>query len=212
MSEAKALMEHYRAVRDRLRHPPNAVRDTGINLKGGKAVPPPKEILPATRSLLAVSDPPFVPFRRTDLTFSSILNFIAQEFGLSAKDIRYGGRFQKIILPRQIAIWISTRITSQTLVGMAYYLKKDHTTMIHSRNRINKLIKTDEELKKLILSLEAKILANHNKPAVSAVCESHLGGAEEHNRLKVGCTGQAPEADGEYNSRSIRWNAVALQP
>src|SRR5216684_1375397 len=98
-------MANYKEVRDRLRRPPNAVPDPGIHLKTVKGY----KTTPEPPVQLVINSTAFVPFKRTDLTFSSTLEFAAAEFNISFKDIRSRRRHSAIARPRQIAIWIAIR-------------------------------------------------------------------------------------------------------
>jgi len=49
------------------------------------------------------------PFRRTDLTFSSTLQFAAKEFNITGQQIRSRSRIQQISLPRAGAIYLAAK-------------------------------------------------------------------------------------------------------
>src|SRR5882724_820568 len=165
----RAIMENYKEVRNRLRRPPNAVPDTGINLRRVPETPPPEPLiaLEPPPKPVAPNHPPFIPFRRTDLTFSSTLQFAAKEFNITGKDIRSRSRIQQISLPRQIAIYLAAKNHLNSLAGMGRYLKMDHTTMIHAKQRITSLMASDDILRDRILKLEATILAAFNRSRTS---------------------------------------------
>src|SRR5882724_1253011 len=185
----RAIMENYKEVRNRLRRPPNAVPDTGINLKRQKpplsSEPPPIQIEPPRIEPSLPDLPLFVPFRRTDLTFSSTLQFAAKEFNISGQQIRSRSRIQQISLPRQVAIYLAAKNHLQSLAGMGRYLKMDHTTMIHAKQRITSLMASDDSLRGRVLALEAKILAAFDRIAVPAQHEPHLAGQENGGCLPI---------------------------
>src|SRR5712671_5115907 len=145
MNNIRTIMENYKEVRNRLRRPPNAVPDTGINLRRAPETAPPAPliVLEPPPKPVEPNHPPFIPFRRTDLTFSSMLQFAAKEFNISGKDIRSRQRRQEISLPRQIAIYLAAKNHLQSLAGMGRYLKMDHTTMIHAKQKITALMASD---------------------------------------------------------------------
>lgn len=188
MSQAKVLMDHYKEVRDRLRGPPNAVPDPGIDLLAKK----PKVQHQFLERVIESLTPPLptvidyslaMPFKRTDLTFSSTLEYAAKEFGISLKDIKARSRIPTYSLPRQIAIFLADKHKVQTLSGMGKYLGMDHTTMIHARKRIIGLMGTDATLSQRITNLETKILAAFHRTPVPALGQPHLGSeAEQQNR------------------------------
>ncbi len=189
-------MANYKEVRDRLRRPPNAVPDPGINLRKGReplAVretapePPVRPAVPLSlRDRLVIDSTAFVPFKRTDLTFSSTLEFTAVEFNISIKDIRSRRRHTAFTRPRQIAIWIAARHHVQTLAGIGRYLGMHHTTVMYSRKYIDRLMAEDGRLRQRILNLEAKLLANFPRPAFSCQRKPHLGSesGERHETVR----------------------------
>jgi hypothetical protein len=184
----KNLANHYRAIRARLRYPPNAVPDMGINLKRPKKTEPCIEEVAPKPTTAAVTYYPlnYVPFKRKDLTFSSTLDFTAKEFGITPKEIRTHTRVQNIALPRQIAVWIAHKNKLQSLSGMGHYLNMDHTTMLHARDKIIGLIEKDDTLKQRILSLEEKLIAAYPRTPVSDLSEPHLDTQETEGNEAVG--------------------------
>ena len=164
MSGIRDIMANYKEVRDRLRRPPNAVPDPGINLPRPQRAP---SLTPPVR--LVIDSAAFVPFKRTDLTFSSTLEFAALEFNITVKDIRSRRRHSAFTRPRQIAIWIAARHHVQTLAGIGRYLGMHHTTVMYSRKYIDRLMAEDDRLRQRIIELEAKILANHPKPTIPRI-------------------------------------------
>lgn len=182
MDDIRFIMENYKEVRDRLRRSPHATSDSGINLRGKKNQTVPlfqERIVSAPVPPEPPPEPPsYKPFGRTDLTFSSTLQFAAKEFHITGKQIRSRNRTQEISLPRQVAIWLAAKNRLQSLAGMGRYLKMDHTTMIHAKNRITSLMASDDILRDRILTLESKILAAFNRTSVPAKHEPHLEGQE----------------------------------
>jgi hypothetical protein len=186
MSETQALIKHYQAVRDRLRNPPNAVPDSGINLRRGKEPPitiktrPPKPVLPA------IDWSQVVPFKRIDLTLSSTLEFAAKEFDVHPDDLYKRTRRVQIALPRQVAIWLACRHTVHSLSAMGRYLGMDHTTILHSKRKIAKRMSENDTFRDRILALEEKLIAAYSGVAVPAECEPHLGSEEAKGDAEVG--------------------------
>lgn len=121
------LLSHYKAVRERLRNPPNARLDDGIDLRRRPfAVPrikqrlPPKAIprLPAT----------FIDDRPSIL---SVIRAVSRAFGIPMKDICGEIRRRQIVRPRHIAAALAYRLTGKSLSKIGYYLGgKDHTTIL----------------------------------------------------------------------------------
>lgn len=175
MSEVQALIRHYAAVRSRLRNPPNAVPDTGINLKRDKSPKldqPPKappelkiSLTPIQQSQLKTCQ----TFLDRNLTFKKILIYVADEFYLSYEEIISRDRRRFIVLPRQISLWLGSRNISNSLVSIGKFLNLDHTTVIHSRDRINALISKNHLFSVYVLDLEVRLRENFSRPAIPAI-------------------------------------------
>lgn len=176
MSEIRDIMGRYKEVRDRLRRPPNAVPDTGINLRRGREPPEVRETVPEPPVQLIVEAKAFEPFRRTDLTFSSTLEFAAKEFSITLKDIRSRRRHHTIARPRQIAIWIAIKNHIQTISWIGRYLGMHHTTIMHSRKAIDLLVAEDATMRQRIIDLETKILAAYPRTPIPTLRKPLLGG------------------------------------
>ena len=157
-SEVVDMIKRYREIRQRLRYPPNAVPDTGINLKKPKYErrPPPDlpKVVPLDRylDLLKTKKP-------TTLTFWNAINISAAGFGLRGEDLKIKTRKPNIVLPRQVAIYIAAKQKRWTFFFIARHFKLDHTTAIHARDRITFLIERDPELKEKVQGIEAAVAA-----------------------------------------------------
>ena len=62
------------------------------------------------------------------------------------------------MLPRQVAIYLSRKLTDNSLVGIGEkFGGKDHATVIHSVKKIEEEMKVKKELKEAVEKLERKI-------------------------------------------------------
>lgn len=194
MSEAQALLRHYAEVRNRLKRPPNAVPDTGINLQRKDKVDPPSQQLCKTDSTLLLTQVQLSrletyrnSFCRTDIiTFRSVLRFVAEEFGLRYSEITARNRFKVVVIPRQIAIYIGNTLTGHSLAGMGRFLELDHTSVIHARDKVRNKMAKDQLFRGYIKSLEAKLLESLNRSADSAINEQSMA-------VEPGACTQVPE-------------------
>ncbi len=81
------------------------------------------------------------------ITVEDILNTVAGRYGISTSDIKAKKRNRTTLIPRQIAIYLTRELTDMSLpeIGLAFG-GKDHTTVLHSYNKIAKQKKQDMEL------------------------------------------------------------------
>ena len=175
MSEVSDMMQNYREVRQRLRYPPNAVPDTGINLrrKIEHTSAEPMRLLPPPPLPDVQPFPSYSPFVSNSLTFSSTIEITASEFGLTGQDLQKKTRIKSICFPRQVAIYVATKQEKWSISWMANRLDMDHTSLLHARRKIGALIETNPELKARVDSIEAALEARY-RPALSDLSEQHL--------------------------------------
>lgn len=88
------------------------------------------------------------------ITIDFIQRRIAEEFGITLHDLKTKRRNKNIVLPRQIAMYISRELTDLSLpeIGM-FFGGKDHTTVLHSYNKIKRDLNNSEDLKNKINSI-----------------------------------------------------------
>ncbi len=85
--------------------------------------------------------------KQSNMSIEQIIKVIASEYGLSPADLRGKKRTKMIVLPRQIAMYITQEITeaSTTEIGSEFG-GRDHSTVIHSCDKIRELIQSDSRL------------------------------------------------------------------
>ncbi len=72
---------------------------------------------------------------------STIQQEVCKYYGLSLEDLKGSKRSQNIVLPRQIAMYLSRELTDLSLPRIgAEFGGRDHTTVIHANAKITKLI------------------------------------------------------------------------
>ncbi len=81
------------------------------------------------------------------ITVDFIQRCVAEEFGLSPHDLKARRRNKNVVLPRQIAMYLSRELTDLSLPEVGeLFGGKDHTTVLHSYNKIKEVLKKSEEL------------------------------------------------------------------
>lgn len=180
ISTTEALSQHYRDVRQRLRHPPNAVPDTGLNMKD-------RTVVHLFEPIAAPSTPVrlSVPFQKSPaisgITFSSTLSLAAEEFGISEETLtKVRTRKLPIARARQIAIYIAYRQKKWSVSWIAKRFNVDHTTGLYAIKKVQALMSQDDALRQRIEQLEAKV-ALLNSPPASADDKPYLGSWQEGN-------------------------------
>ncbi|MVF15602.1 chromosomal replication initiator protein DnaA [Fructilactobacillus sanfranciscensis] len=95
---------------------------------------------------------------RSAITPETIIKTTANHFHITAKDIKGKKRVKAIVVPRQIAMYLSRELTDNSLpkIGDAFG-GKDHTTVIHAYDKISEKVTTDIDLRNQIEDLKNEI-------------------------------------------------------
>ena len=99
------------------------------------------------------------PIKTVSLDPKKILTAICGYFHLNLKDLSGPKRQKGLVLPRHIAMYILTEELSLTVEKTGGLLGgRDHTTVMHGRDRIKKLINTDREVQKMVIEVKQTFL------------------------------------------------------
>lgn len=83
---------------------------------------------------------------------------VAEFFNIPLMDMKSKRRSRNIILPRQVAIYLSRQLTNLSLPEIGYaFGGKDHTTILHSCKKIEKDMEVNKELKNTIHTLSTAL-------------------------------------------------------
>ncbi|MCX5711416.1 MAG: chromosomal replication initiator protein DnaA [Candidatus Omnitrophica bacterium] len=88
---------------------------------------------------------------RKHITVDFIQRCVAEEFGSSLQDLKTKRRNKNIVLPRQVAMYLSRELTELSLLEIGeFFGGKDHTTVLHSYNKIKGDLKTNSGLQEKV--------------------------------------------------------------
>jgi chromosomal replication initiator protein len=88
------------------------------------------------------------------ITIDFIQRVVAEDFGVSLADLKTKRRNKNIVLPRQVAMYISRELTDLSFPEIGgFFGGKDHTTVLHSYNKIRLGVQENETLKNKIQHL-----------------------------------------------------------
>ena len=95
---------------------------------------------------------------RQNITIDNITNHICNFFNLQKEDLIGKKRPKNIAMPRQIAMYLCRTLTDSSLPKIGQYFGgRDHTTVIHACEKIDKLRKEDKSFDNQIQQFEEKI-------------------------------------------------------
>ena len=89
---------------------------------------------------------------------NNIQRVVAEHFGITVEDLKGKKRSNKIAFPRQLAMYICRMETSETFpkIGLEFG-GRDHSTVIFACDKIEKEIKSDENLQNIIKVIKSKL-------------------------------------------------------
>jgi chromosomal replication initiator protein len=100
----------------------------------------------------------FATRRRQNITIEKIISHVCKYYNLQTDDLIGKKRPKNIALPRQIAMYLCRRITDASLPKIGFsFGGRDHTTVIHAYEKIEKMRKEDRSFDSLMEQLEEQI-------------------------------------------------------
>ncbi|MBQ8799442.1 MAG: chromosomal replication initiator protein DnaA [Lachnospiraceae bacterium] len=92
------------------------------------------------------------------ITVSYIVDIVSEHMGISSSDIYSKKRNSEIASARQIVMYLATKLTDLSTTDIGKQLnKRDHSTVIHGRNKIEEDLKLNPQLQNTIDVLLKKI-------------------------------------------------------
>jgi chromosomal replication initiator protein len=97
--------------------------------------------------------------KNKEITVEEIQKVIASHFSIKISDIKSPKRLKALVLPRQIAMYLSRQLTtcSYPEIGERFG-GKDHSTIIHAIKKIERQMKTDFQLSSTINNIKNNLL------------------------------------------------------
>jgi chromosomal replication initiator protein len=96
--------------------------------------------------------------RNRVLTVEEIIKKVSSHFNIKISDIKSPKRLKAIVLPRQIAMYISRQLTSCSYPEIGErFGGKDHSTIIHAIRKIEKIMEDDFQLRNTIENIKKEM-------------------------------------------------------
>jgi len=91
----------------------------------------------------------------------TIIEEVGKFFNIAASDIKGTARNKDIVLARQVAMYETRRMTALSLQEIGDVFKRDHTTVMHSLERIETMAKKSPEMAEILKDINANINARY---------------------------------------------------
>ena len=96
--------------------------------------------------------------RRPDVTPELIADMVAEHFGLKREELVSRRQDRQVVVPRQIAMFLIHEVLDRTLKEVArFFGKKDHSTVIHSCDKVKADLEAEGPLAQDVKVLRLKI-------------------------------------------------------
>ncbi|MGG7165691.1 chromosomal replication initiator protein DnaA [Clostridium ihumii] len=92
------------------------------------------------------------------ITIELIQDIVSSYYNLKIEDFKSSRRTRNVAFPRQIAMYLSRKLTDTSLPKIGEeFGGRDHTTVIHAYEKISQSLKKDENLQEVVEELTKKI-------------------------------------------------------
>lgn len=96
-----------------------------------------------------------------NVTIDVIQDVVAGYFNLRVEDLKSQRRTRNVAYPRQIAMYLSRKLTDMSLPKIGEeFGGRDHTTVIHAYEKISDILNTDESLQHTVNDITKKLTQN----------------------------------------------------
>jgi chromosomal replication initiator protein len=96
--------------------------------------------------------------KKRELSVEEIQKRVAHHYGIKVAEIKSAKRMKALVLPRQIAMYLSRQLTSFSYPEIGNrFGGKDHSTIIHAIKKIEKNMEEDFQLRAIINSLKKEL-------------------------------------------------------
>ena len=93
----------------------------------------------------------FIQQSQKPIGLGKIQECVANEFGIPLVELKTKRRSKNIVLPRQVAMYLSRQLTEASLLEIAnFFGGKDHTTILYAYNKIKLDLERNDSLKQKI--------------------------------------------------------------
>ena len=86
-----------------------------------------------------------------------IIREVSRYYCIPVEKLRGSGRSKDMVLPRQVAMYLVREMTDYSLPEIGKVFSRDHTTVLHSINKVENYLKETSEMDNIIKTLKANI-------------------------------------------------------
>ena len=95
---------------------------------------------------------------RQEVSIDDIIKAVGAKFEVKTSDIKSRKKNKNIVAARQICMYLARKLTNSSFPDIGDKIGgRDHSTVIYSCNKVEKIIETDVKLKKIVVDLEEAV-------------------------------------------------------
>jgi chromosomal replication initiator protein len=95
---------------------------------------------------------------KKSVSIEAVLHAVSERFNVSISQLQSKSRTRSLILPRQIVMHLSRKLTNMSLTEIGGFIGgRDHSTVIHADGKITKLLKKDKNLLFVLQKIESEL-------------------------------------------------------
>jgi len=96
--------------------------------------------------------------RRGPASLDDVATLVTGQFDVRLSELQSKRRTQAIAWPRQVAMYLSRRITGRSLKDIGgFYGGRDHSTVLHAISKVESLLSVDSGIQDLVADLETRL-------------------------------------------------------
>jgi len=96
---------------------------------------------------------PYINIEKKAITIETIQEFVSEKFDIRIDELKAKNNSPKVALPRQVAMYLAKKLTHCPLVEIgSAFGGKHHTTVLHSINKIEKMLQADTDFSRRVNS------------------------------------------------------------
>ncbi len=97
----------------------------------------------------------FIDTQVRKITIEAIQRAVAEQFAMRVTELKAKDNSRKVVVPRQIAMYLSKQMTEASLPEIGrQFGNKHHTTVMHSIGKIEEQKRTDKDLSRMLAALQ----------------------------------------------------------
>jgi chromosomal replication initiator protein len=101
----------------------------------------------------------FIKEKEKRITIERIIKTVSEFYDIDEEEIRGDKRSKSVAQARQIAIYLTRKLTNLSLKEIGNnFGKRDHSTILHSFNKIENLIRKNNRIKGEIVTIKSKLI------------------------------------------------------